>query len=243
MVPVAAQAALSLLASAALARAGQLAWRRAPRGEGRLAGRMLALWWFGAGVVVLVEAARGLLAAAGVLDPGVHEALLHLHALPLSVGLCGLLYHLAYLYTGNARLLRPLAATCAALFVLVTFTYASLGPWRVARTAWGVRMEPASPDPVLGFVLAAAFATPALVAAAAYLRLYGRVPTAEQRYRVATVSAAFLALSGMLLAGLAGGAWSPAVHAAPALAAAVLAVAAYRPPAWVRRRLTPAARP
>lgn len=152
----------------------------------------------------------GGLAALEAIDAGIADAGLrwtYLRAPPLALALWGLLYYVAYLYAGRRAWLLPLG-----LFAGI------LGGVLVALDASGHA----------GGWTALLVAAPVLGAALAYASLYRRAGARAQRYRIALVGAAM-------------GLWGIAAVAAGSealrLAVPLAALAAYQPPARLRRWL------
>lgn len=237
---LAAVALLGAATGATLAFVGRVTLRRAPQGEARPAALMFSAWWLAAGVAIVVQSSHAALGAVGVLDATLHATLLYANAAPLAVGLCGLLCYLVYVHTGSRRAFGPIVAAYALFFGFTVFVYARLGPWSVVAGEWDVRLVPANDEPALTLVFGTLFALPALVAAVGYAALLVRVREPEQRYRVGLVSGAFVLLFGALLLGFAlrwhEASWYALSYQLPGLAAALLVLAAFRPPAWVGRR-------
>lgn len=228
---------------------GILLQRPTPHEDGRVALRLFATWWLALAVLFGGQSVATILAAAGVVSLPLHVALALVNLVPLTVGLWGLLYYLLYIYTGRASLLRPLTVAYLLLFVWYVYLVVSLGPTGVDVGTWQVELHYARADDLdgpLGFLAIATLLVPILVAAALYGTLYFRTHDAETRYRIATVSSAFLVWFGSAAvapfvrvgdAPLADAAAWPLVSRLIGLGAALLVLAAYRPPRVVRERL------
>lgn len=235
-------AALTLGAGVLFATVGALTLRREARGEARGAIRGFAAWWLGAAIVLSLSGVGTLLGLAGVLDPAVHTALLHLRAVPISIGAFGLLYYLLYLYTGTTRWRLPLAAFYAVQFAFTIYYFQSLAPLRVEPTAWEIRIaSTGTPDAAVSVAFGVLLAAPVLAAAAAYASLLRYLTDRTHRFRVGVVSLAFFQWFGAILVGFLAGwttrEWFFLVYTVPGLLAAVLVLVAYRPPRLVRDRL------
>lgn len=238
---VAAGAALATITAFVLARVGALAWRRAPSSGGAWHPmRLFALWWFGAALALLDQGAHGWLALAGVLDGAAHETLLDLVAIPLCVGLWGLQGYLAFVWLGTRRWFAPLGVAYAALLAFNLFVYNAQAPWSASAGPFDVQLSARAPAPMLVSAYGALFAGPVLAATLAYASLWFKAPRGEPRYRIAMVSGAFALLFGALLAAFAFGLqdepWFAFTYEVPALAASLLVLAAFAPPAAWRRR-------
>lgn len=229
---------------------GQATARRHVQGDARLAASLFTAWWRALAGTTALGAIAKLLGGAGVLDTGVHVALLHLTLLLLFVGLFCLLYYLVYLFTGDARWLAPLAVFYAASYVYALYLMVSARPVGIEPGPWSLEVVYAAPiagGPLA--ILVTLLLVPVLLGAINYARLYGRVEGRTQRYRIALVSTAIVAWFGSALVAqvvqVAGAPGWQAASRAIGVAAALLILAAYRPPAFVQRRLgvAPAERP
>jgi hypothetical protein len=234
-------AALLLAAAALFGGVGAQVRRRRVEAVDPAALRAFALWWVGAALVLVLLAVRLGLGAMGVIDPAPLAGLGYLTSVPLGAAVGGLLYYLLYLLTGK-RLGVPVGALYAA-FVLFAWAYTtSQAPWHVEVGAWDARLVGAgSPDRRLLAVYGALLAVPPVLAAIAYAGLAWRLPRGPARARAAVLALALLQLFAALLAsfllGVASAPWFALVYESSALVAGLLAMLAYRPPAWARARL------
>src|SRR5258706_11619559 len=76
--------------------------------DGRLAWRLLRVWWFALAGTTLMNALMSLLGAAGWTSLPVFTVLTYVNLLMSCAALWGLLYYLVYLFTGSRRWLIPL---------------------------------------------------------------------------------------------------------------------------------------
>ena len=210
--------------------------------EAERARAMFATWWYAIALTALASAAGALAGAVGYVGVPFHVATLVVTLLLLSGALCGLVYYLAYLFLGRARLLAPLAAAYALFFVLSVYYVASGAPDGVDVQRWRVDLTYASPPPdAYRAAIFAFIVLPQTLGALGYASLLARTRSPALRYRIALVSVGVGAWSvTTLLQG--SGVWPDAdlfqvgVRLA-GLAAVFLVLAAYRPPAFVRRRM------
>lgn len=207
--------------------------------EARLSRDAFSLWWFATALVTLLGAFPTLFVTVGVRDPFVHRTLVYANALPLAVGLASLQYYVIYIYTGRRAALLPIGLAYVGFLALTLYYFAAFGEYRVESTAWNARaVGDAVPPTWLSVAFGLALAGPVLAGLVAYASLGFRHVGAEQRYRVALVSAAFAVWFLPVLAGIALGyaaaPWFPLLHEVPGLLAAGLIVLANRPPAFVR---------
>lgn len=227
-------ATLSIVAGLAYALVG---WRFAARArEG--AGTPMAcfsLFWFAVAYYGLTDGLWSL--AVPALDPplAVGVTILYTKTLAGCVGFFGLVYYLAYVYTGDRKLLVPLAAFYALVYVLVLYAYVAADPVGQVVQPWRSGLVYANPGTFLDTLSVLALFVPPLLAAIAYARLVTKAQDARQRRRILAVSAAFAAFFGGLLFGWLGGSvwyWWPLVEKGLALGtvcAAYLAIRDERP--------------
>lgn len=220
--------------------------RHAPQ-DARLALTMFALWWFGLAASTALGGIRGVLAAAGVDNVAVYLTLTHVSLVPLTVALWALLYYLLFLYTGRAGILWPLSVGYALLYLALVGLLVWLSPTGVAIENGVARVEYARSLAGPGLaVLLGAFLGPVVVAAVLYGSLFFRLKDRTQRYRVGLVSSAFLAWFASPIAAIALGAsteaWWVVTSRAIGVLVPLVVLAAFRPPAWIRARLSSTAR-
>lgn len=215
--------------------------RRQASDEGRLAVRLFAVWWYGLAGVTALVAVQDVLAAFGVTALAAYLTIQNLVLTALSVALFGLLYYLAYLFTGSRAILAPLVAFYAALYVGLVYVVAYREPVAVTVESWRVVIDYAHAlDPVVGIVLVALLVGPHIVGALAYFSLFFRLRDRTQRYRIGMVA---LSIGGWftssLVASLVGAsqlAWWPLVSLLIGFLGALLVAMAYAPPRFMRER-------
>lgn len=189
-----------------------------------------SLFWFAIGYYGLTDGAWSL--AVPLLDPplAVGVTILVTKVLVGCVGFLGLVHSLAYVYTGNPRVLRPLAVFYALVYVLVLYSYVEARPVGQEAQAWRSGLVYADGGGLLGTLAVLALFLPPLLASLAYAGLYRRAGDRAQRVRIATVSASLAVFFGSLIAGWLGGGWRwwPLVEKLLAIATAVAVVLALR---------------
>lgn len=195
---------------------------------------LFALWWFSLSVYAVVGATTDLLAAFGVVDFGVIVAFHYMQMISLCIGLWGLVYYVAFIFTGNRAFLTPLAVVFSLYYAALLF-FVTLGrPADVVVEAWRSGVEYAQPllsDLSASFLLV----LPPVIAVGTYLILYFQSTARLARYRIALISMSTLAWSASLVVREA-----DVLAATPALLAlgsAWVLQWAYDPPAWVSRRI------
>lgn len=240
MASVWAGALLPIVTAALLAYIGVTVSRRPTLREDRLAMRMFAAWWFSAAAIILFGAAPSILSLAGTPPLWIFDITTYATAVPLAVGLCGLLYYLLYIYTGRESLIRPLAVAYAAFFVFTIYYFAQFDGRRLEETAYSVRiLSDIQPPAWMRAAYGVAVALPILAAVVGYGLLLRRTHTPEQRFRLTLVSASFFVwftpVLGAFVLGFDQADWFPFVYQIPGTLAAFLISLAYRPPPFVER--------
>lgn len=196
---------LSILTGLAYALVGRRFARRARTGGHALG--LFSAFWFAVAFYGLTDGLWSL--AVPLLDPpvAVGITILHLKTLVGSVGFFGLVYYLGYVYTGSRRLLVPLAAFYALVYVLVLHSYVAADPIGQAAHTWRSGLVYANKGGLLDTLAVVALFAPPLVASIAYARLVTKTDDPRQKRRILTISAALAAFFGGLLFGWLGGAW------------------------------------
>lgn len=214
-------------------------------GSARVANALFGVWWIALGIVFLI---------LPILT--VPPRLLGYENLPLAVTILnavfmlivaavwGLVYYLAYLYTGSRRIFWPITAFYVGLAFVLLFLIAWLHP--VGFDATGrVSYEREALPGGTGVVLGLFFSGPVVLAALAYGSLFFRVKEAAARYRVGMVSGAFLLQFGWSLVSsmlqlnrrYPNSATLSFISSAIAVLAAIAILMAFKPPRIVRERL------
>jgi hypothetical protein len=167
-------------------------------------------------------------------------ALLNALLVTIVVAVWGLVYYLAYLYTGSSRSFWPITAFYAFLAVLFLYVVAWVQPNGFdadGGLTYARKQLTGAPAIAIGLL----FSLPVVIAAVAYGSLYFRVKEAAARYRIGLVAGAFFLQFG----------WTAASSAlqlnrkypnsvAISLVGstfAILSALAFRPPRKVRARL------
>lgn len=210
--------------------------------DGRLAMRMFAMWWLGLSVYTVITALPTAAAAFGFTNPALQATLTFVGLVPLLLALWGLLYYLVFIFTGRRRYLVPLGLLHLALLVFFTWLVVLMDPTGVDVRMWNVQLQYAHPlEGGLLFVALAAILGPVLLAALAYGTLFFRTDDRTSRYRIGMVSGAFVFWFGSSAIASALGVgdfvWWPIVTKFIGVVAALIVLAAYRPPPPVARAL------
>lgn len=220
---------------------GSVVWKRHIGGDGKLAAMLFGAWWFGLAAITASGAVQRALFWAGVEDLSVFITLSQLNLLVLCVALWGLLYYFVYLFTGERRWLARLAVAYFAYYVSLLYYMAWREPNGVEVGDWSVALAFARDIPApAAAALVLLLVGPAILGSLAYARLFFRVRDPTVRYRIGMVSLAIFGWFATLLGGWTIGMpeepWWPFITRAIALLAALVVLAAFRPPAWVRAR-------
>ena len=218
--------------------------RRIEHADARFAGRAFVTWWVGVAAVTGLIGGRSLLAGLELLTVELYETILVLIMLGVSVALWGVVYYLSYLHSGNTRWLVPVTAYHIALLVALVHFVSRLDPAGIDAKAWTIDAQYARPvEGGSAYALYLGILGPALIAAILYGALYFRTTDRGARYRIAVVSLSFILWFG---ATLVGGllsledtlAYWPPVSRLIWLVAALGVIAAFRPPRWIRSKLS-----
>ena len=242
--PVPTLIAAGLVALAVAASYAYVAWtlgRRTTLDPGRRALGYFAVWW---GALAANLTGVALTYFLGAFDALTLEAQLtasHLQRLLLAVSMTGLVAYLLFVLTGRDHS-RPLVAVYAAYYALSLYSMMRAEPVDVFVGNWRTDLVYARPGlPWLNLVNLAVIVLPPFGLGIAFAVASRRAPDASKRYRMRVV--AFAIVFWWVVAVLAGQRALLDVDAVQAghrflsLLAALLVLAAYRPPAWVRRRL------
>lgn len=217
--------------------AGLTVRQRVVSSDAEPAMQLLAVWWLGLAVFAVAGASMDLTFALGVSQLTVLVAFHFARIASLCIGLWGLMFYVAYVFTGRRKLLAPLAGLFSLYYAALVF-FLTLGePYGVA-TAPFPRLELAQPilDAVSIGVLAI---IPPLVAALVYLLLFRRASELSQRVRIVLVSVGTILwfLGALAREAEVADLWVPLVLG---LLAAWSVLWAYAPPAWLRARVASA---
>lgn len=242
--PVPTLLAAGTIATAVAASYAFVAWtlgRRSLFDPSRRALAYFAVWW---GALAANLAGVALTYFLGAFDALTLEAQVtasNVQRILLSVSMTGLVAYLLFVLTGRDYA-RPLGAVYGAYYALSLYSMMRADPVAVFVGNWRTDLVYATEGlPWLNLVNLAVIVLPPLALGIAFAVASRRAEDATKRYRMRVV--AFAVVFWWAVAVLAGQRALLDVDAVQAghrflsLLAALLVLAAYRPPAWVRRRL------
>lgn len=180
---------------------GALVLRRR-RDTGVPAFAWFALFWLGVGTYGLAEAAWSLAWLAGAHGLWLGLLVLQVKIFASVSAFLGLVAYVALLVTGRRRLLRPLVAAYALLFLATETFYLWKGPIGQRVGLWGMRLDyvQTSVEPWWTMLLVALFVPP-MLAALAYASLARIADDPILRRRIGLMALALLGFFGPLLLG------------------------------------------
>lgn len=188
-------ASLSLVVGVAFSIVGRVVSRRSVQGDDARANMAFVLWWYTLGGLNFLGSGFSFAAAFGFTDLALHVTLLHVALLVLFVGLWGLAYYFAYLFTGDKRWFSILAVFYSAFYVWLIYLVIKARPNEVILNRYSVELgyevELQDTSPYVAF-LGILLVLPQIIGALAYFSLLFRVKAPIQRYRIAMVAGTFL---------------------------------------------------
>lgn len=242
---------LAAASTVVYAAVGRQVGRRPASPDAQLAKRMFQAWWYGLAGLSIFTPLVAVLALVGWDTFNVMLLLIQALLILVFAAIAGLVYYLLYLYTGKRWVMGAVVAYFLVMLIWLEYILlaAQIAGWGVppdggAKTFLDADGQRIQTDPLQGLVFGLLVAVPPLLSTVAYFMLYFRLKGAEQRYRIAVVSAALVVWFGSSLVGTVTGlSQDPATQAAwrvanmaVALCASAAVYLAYRPPAWIARR-------
>lgn len=216
-------------------------WQRLiPAGEDRVAWLAFTIWWYGLAATQLITAAQHLFGAVGWTSVPLFFTTGNLNVLVSCISLCGLVYYLTYLFTGNRRLLLPLVIFYFIFYMLVIYYVAAGVPDHVAVSRWSTTLVSQNELPqAVAVLIIVLLLFPQILGSLAYFTLFFRVQEITQKYRVLLVSWSMLIWFASPLLSLIGDMdqqdWWQLIGRSIGLAAALTILMAYLPPRWIRQ--------
>ena len=224
---------------------GYVGWRLSKRvifsADARLAWGSFTVWWYGLAITTLIGGFQNLFGVVGLTSLSLFVTAAYINILPACIALWGLLYYLIYLFTGNRRLLPPLAVFYIIFYVLLVYYTTTSIPDHVKVGRWSTTLINHAPlTGPLFVILAILLLVPQIMGSIAYFTLYFRVTDMTQKYRILLVSGSiivwFLSPYAALAGGLAQHDWWQLASRFIGLAAALTILMAYLPPRWLKQR-------
>ena len=235
-------ALFALLAAGIYAYVG---WRLSKRvissSRAQLAWGSFTVWWYGLAATTLIGALLSLLGAVGFTSLPLFVTATYINLLIICLALCGLLYYLIYLFTGNIRSLILLAIFYLIYYILLVYYITASSPDDVHIGRWNTTLVFHSPLTGPFFVIILVLLLlPQIIGGLAYFTLYFRVSDLTQKYRVLLVSWGIIVWFISPLIAQAGGLaqqdWWQLTSRCIGLAAALTILIAYLPPRWLKQR-------
>jgi hypothetical protein len=207
-----------------------------------LARNAFVVWWWCFGAYLALQGLVDLAAAAGQAPLGPLLAMRLLSGPLIAAAAWGLAYHILFLWSGRPGWALPLAFYYGAAGAVYSCWLWFHGPEGVEVGRWTADVTYA--DPIAGPVWNAVLASvglPLVLGSLAFLALAFKVKDREQRYRIVLVGSSLLVwvVSGYAAQVAANDAMRFATIVGLGLATALAVLAAYYPPAPVRRWLHP----
>lgn len=209
--------------------------------EAGTAWHMFIVWWYGLAASSMSTAVLNLLGAFGITSLPLFTTFTLMNLFLICVALCGLMFYLLYLFTGNPRLLVSLAGFYFVYYFFLVYYIQARMPVGVMVERWRAVLEYQNQIQGPLFLVALLLLVfPQILGSLAYFMLYFQVKTVTQKYRVLLVSWSIIIwfLSTLLasLSGLAEQDWWQIVSRLIGLSASLVILMAYQPPSWVKRR-------
>lgn len=240
------QAIVALLTGLVYAYVARLVGRRETSPQAARANFSFATFWGTFGALEFLVGLYQLPAAFGYRDLALTITLINLILVMIAVALCGLVYFLVYLYTGSSRAFWPIVGAYAILAVALLYLIAWMQPLGFDESLGPGQLKYAhqlagAPAITLGLL----FTVPVVLAAVGYGTLYFRTQSPAAKLRIGIVALSFLGWFG----------WSTVstilelqrknpnnlallvTNSAISLVVPILIVIAYKPPAWLRKRI------
>lgn len=235
-------AALTILSASIYFYIGRVLSRRRPAShEAGIAWSLFVVWWYALAAATFSGAVVSLLGALGAGSVPLFVTFNHANLLAICTALYGLMFYLIYLFTGNYRVLWPLAVFYIAYYLLLIYYIQARIPVDVTVGRWnaGLVFEREAGGPLF-YIALLLLVFPQIIGSLAYFTLYFRVKNPTQKYRILLVSwsiiiwfmSAFLAS----ITGIGQQDWWQVTSRLIGLAAAFTILIAYQPPFSIQRR-------
>lgn len=243
---LAAVAVVHLLTAAAFVAVGARFRARAVAPGMDQARNAFIVWWWGFALYLGLQGLADLAAVAGLASLPLVAAQRLATGPIVAAAAWGLAYHILFLWSGRAWLATPLAFYYGATGAAYSLWLLLHGPQAVVVTPWAADLVYTRPiEGLVWDLVLASVGLPLVVGSLAYLALWRKVPDRAQRYRIGLVGASILlwVVSGYTAQVLGGGIARFVAIVLLGLPTAAAVLAAYFPPARVRRWLAHGAQP
>lgn len=226
--------AASIASGLFLAAGVNLLQRRPGAPDAQQAMSLFAVWWIGLAVYALAGANEDVLAAFGLQPFAIFVALRYMQIVAVCIGLWGLMYYLAFILTGQRKLMAPLAGFYATYYAVLVFLVTRGVPAAVSIEPWRTSLVFATP--VMGaLAIALLLVIPPLVGGVTYLMLLREAPSRAHRIRIGLISLSTITWSGSIV--LREGGLAAAIPVVLGLMSAMSISWAYQPPGWIGKRV------
>lgn len=219
----------------------RLGKRVVPTGDDRVAWIAFTIWWHGLAATQLITASNHLFGAVGWTSMPLFFTTGNLNVLVSCISLCGLVYYLTYLFTGNRQLLWPLIMFYFVFYMLVIYYIADSVPDHVAVSRWNTTLVSQNelPQPIAVLIIVMLL-FPQILGSLLYFTLFFRVKEITQKYRILLVSWSMLVWFASPLLSLVGNMeqqdWWQIIGRSIGVIAALTILMAYLPPRWIQQR-------
>jgi hypothetical protein len=233
-------AILTLAYATVYAYVGMRLGRSHLRGDGKSVMAAFGIWWIATSINQYLGGAFYLAAAFGYTDFPLQLAYVIVQRLLLAVSMIGLMYYIVYLVSGR-RILLPLAILYLCFWLMQIYVVFLGSPDGIDVYRWRTDLHYTATTPsIFSLIDLVVIVLPPVIGAALLLRLYKRVETPTQRFRIVAVSVGFIAW--WLVAVLAGqrsvfdNDALQALNRIVGAAVGLLILLAYEPTGWMQRR-------
>lgn len=217
---------------------------RSLEGDAKKANLLFAVFWLALGLVLLLAPLLSVLPQiVGYRNLAFSVALLNVLLVLIVVAAWGLVYYLAYLYSGDPRWFWPITAFYAVLALGLLYLVAWLNPngFKDSGELAYERTQAGGPQIGIGLL----FSLPVVIAAVAYGSLFFKVDGPAAKYRIGLVSSGFILQFGWSALSSAlqlpqrfpNADWLPLISNIFGVTAAIAVLLAFRPPRSLRERL------
>lgn len=204
----------------------------------RLPAYAFAAWWAATAALSFGWATLAMAAAFGEIPFGVALAYRHVSLVIIAVAVWGILAHFGYVLTGRSSAAFVAVGWSAVCWLVLTYSVTISQPVGVTVGRYDVGLRLASPPEGAALIaVLAVLGLPPVAAAIGYVAMAPRISDATSRWRSVLLAPTIaLWITAVLASRLLGDPPFLLSRGALTLAMAAVAIAAYWPPVWARRR-------